>query len=63
MGKIVLGLAAPHNPNITSRPDKISARSAEQARLRFRSFEKRLVGSFSRLPADFDQRPRHQLFL
>lgn len=25
MGKIVLGLAAPHNPNITSRPDKISA--------------------------------------
>ena len=25
MGKIVLGLAAPHNPNITSRPDKMSA--------------------------------------
>ena len=24
MGKIVLGLAAPHNPNITSRPDKMS---------------------------------------
>ena len=24
MGKIALGLAAPHNPNITSRPDRIS---------------------------------------
>ena len=24
MGKVALGLAAPHNPNITSRPDKIS---------------------------------------
>ena len=24
MGKVVLGLAAPHNPNITSRPDKMS---------------------------------------
>jgi hypothetical protein len=24
MGKIVLGLAAPHNPNITSRPEKMS---------------------------------------
>lgn len=24
MGKIALGLAAPHNPNITSRPDKMS---------------------------------------
>src|SRR5688500_20176655 len=24
MGKIILGLAAPHNPNITSRPDKMS---------------------------------------
>ena len=24
MGKIILGLAAPHNPNITSRPEKIS---------------------------------------
>ena len=24
MGKISLGLAAPHNPNITSRPDKMS---------------------------------------
>ena len=25
MGKVVLGLAAPHNPNITSRPDKMSS--------------------------------------
>jgi hypothetical protein len=24
MGKVILGLAAPHNPNITSRPDKMS---------------------------------------
>ena len=24
MGKVVLGLAAPHNPNLTSRPDKMS---------------------------------------
>lgn len=25
MGKVILGLAAPHNPNITSRPDKMSS--------------------------------------
>jgi hypothetical protein len=25
MGKVILGLAVPHNPNITSRPEKISS--------------------------------------
>ena len=25
MGKIIFGLAAPHNPNITSEPDKMTA--------------------------------------
>ena len=41
MGKVILGLAAPHNPNITSRPDKMSPERPGQARLCFRSLEKK----------------------
>ena len=63
MGKIVLGLAAPHNPNITSRPDKMSPEVQGKLDSAFRSFERSPVRSFSRLSADFDQRSRHQLFL
>lgn len=38
MGKIALGLAAPHNPNIASRPEKMSA-----------EVQNRLYGAFDRL--------------
>lgn len=42
MGKIVLGLAAPHNPNITSRPDKISPEVQNQLDTAFGHLKGRL---------------------
>lgn len=42
MGKIVLGLAAPHNPNITSEPEKMTDAVKEQVRGDFDRLQKSL---------------------
>ncbi len=63
MGKISLGLAAPHNPNITSRPDKMSPEVQGKLDSAFGHLKSSPVRSFSRLSADFDQRSRDQFFL
>ena len=43
MGKIVVGLAAPHNPNITSRPEGISADDRDRLLKGFGHLHKSLV--------------------
>jgi aromatic ring-opening dioxygenase LigB subunit len=42
MGKIILGLAAPHNPNITSEPDKMTTPVKEKVYSAFGRLEKNL---------------------
>jgi aromatic ring-opening dioxygenase catalytic subunit (LigB family) len=42
MGKIILGLAAPHNPNITSEPDKMTPPIREKVYGAFSRLEKNL---------------------
>src|SRR5512142_3061278 len=44
MGKIVLGLAAPHNPNITARPDSMSDDEKE-----------RVLGAFDHLRKSIEE--------
>jgi len=42
MGKFILGLAAPHNPNITSRPEKMSLETQSKLDLAFGHLKGRL---------------------